>query len=58
MLIPVDNPRDNKNKKAVNVLTLISNLCSKNSYAVNTFNLLNKGTNVMHKITIAMGKPK
>ena len=31
MLIPVDNPLDNKNKNDVNPLTLTSNLCSKYS---------------------------
>ncbi len=58
MLMPVLKPRDNKNKNAVNVLVLISNRCSKYSYAVNTFSLLNNGTKVIHKTTIAMGKPK
>ena len=58
MLMPVLKPLESKNKNEVKALVLISKRCSKNSYAVNTFSLLNKGTNVIHKTTIAMGKPK
>ncbi len=57
-LIPVDNPRDNKNNKEVSVLVLPSNLDSKYSYAVYTFNLLKMGTKKTQITTIAIGIPK
>jgi hypothetical protein len=58
MLIPVDRPREIKKSEEVNTLVFTSNLCSKNSYAVKTFNLLNKGTKLIQIITIAIGNPK
>ena len=39
MVIPADNPLFIKKRTAVNVLVFKSNLFSKNSYAVKTFNL-------------------